>query len=223
LKYFINKTPESIATTGIFRKFEVTTNQITMTNLQNPEQEIWIDIKGFESIYQISTLGNVRGLERTIDSSNQWGLYKRKISAKKLVNVLHKNGYFRIDLSGKLYSIHRLVAISFIPNSHNLPEVNHKNGIKTDNRLENLEWCSKSQNIRHADLSGLRIMPKGKDHYMFNRTGAKHHGSKKVVCISTGKVYDSIKIASNVAGIKYKYFSIMLSGKANNKTNFKYK
>jgi hypothetical protein len=107
MKYFINKTPESIATTGIFRKFEVTTNQITMTNLQIPEQEIWKDIEGYEGAYEVSNFGNVRSLSGIVKSKNQWGNYIRHRKGHKLQSVLHKNGYFRVYIQGKLYSVHR--------------------------------------------------------------------------------------------------------------------
>lgn len=181
--------------------------------------EIWKDIKGFEGLYQVSNLGNVRGLERVVDSNNQWGSYKRQVDAHLLKNVLHRNGYYRVDLCGRLYSNHRLVAETFIYNNDPLKEVNHKNGIKTDNTVENLEWVTKSENIQHADRTGLRVMPRGKDSKMFGRTGA----GKKVVCLNSGKEYGSAKLAAGVAGVKYKYFSMMLSGRKKNKTNYAYK
>lgn len=185
--------------------------------------EYWKDIKGFDGLYQVSNLGNVRGLERVVDSNNQWGSYKRQIDAHLLKNVLHPNGYYRVDLCGKLYSNHRLVAEAFIYNDDPIKEVNHKNGIKTDNTVENLEWVTKSENIQHADRTGLRVMPRGKDSKMFGRTGATACRSKKVICLNSGEEYGSAKLAAEVAGIKYKYFAMMLSGRATNKTSYVYK
>jgi hypothetical protein len=146
-----------------------------MTNIE----EIWKDVVGYEGLYQISSFGNVRSLEREVWSNNQWGKYLRYCPAKTLKNVLHPNGYYRVDLCGKLHSNHHLVAIAFIGCQPDKKEVNHKDGDKLNNHFINLEWVTKSENIRHADKNGLRTMPKGKDHYMFGRTGEKHHNFGK--------------------------------------------
>ena len=143
-------------------------------------EEIWKDVAGFEELYQVSSHGNIRSLEREVKSKNQWKQYLRYCPPKTLKNVLHPNGYYRVDLCGKLYSNHVLVALAFIgipPSS--LHEVNHKDGNKLNNHFSNLEWVTKSENIRHADRTGLRKMPHGKDHCMHGKVGSLHHNFGK--------------------------------------------
>ncbi len=111
--------------------------------------ETWKNIKGYESLYEVSNLGRVR----TIKS----GRIKRQ--------PIHWKGYPMITLRRpvqicKSYRTHRLVAEAFIENPNNYPQVNHINGIKTDNRAENLEWCNNSMNQQHSIKNGLRVMPK---------------------------------------------------------------
>lgn len=108
--------------------------------------EIWKDIKGFDGLYQISNLGNVKSLKRKYR--------KNEIFIKKYEN---KNGYIFVVLSknniSKNFLVHRLVAKAFIPNPNNYIEINHKNEIKDDNRVENLEWCTRKYNINYNNLN----------------------------------------------------------------------
>lgn len=105
------------------------------------------DIKGYEGLYQIGSDGSILKIGRC-----------KKPRLLKTRNIAH-HGYLRIPLTvngkTKCFRIHRLVANAFIPNPLNKPQINHKNGIKTDNRVENLEWVTNEENYKHAINNGL--------------------------------------------------------------------
>lgn len=107
--------------------------------------EIWKDIKGYEGRYQVSNRGNVKSL-----NYNHTG----KIKNLKFRKPNTYNQYMTIELcknnKKEVFFIHRLVAEAFIPNPRKMPVVNHIDGNKTNNKSDNLEWCSYSSNVRHA-------------------------------------------------------------------------
>ena len=115
------------------------------------------DIKGFEGIYQISNYGDVKRLAREVTRKKQGNFY---VDEKIIKSHVTPKGYLRIQLSnnGKRSShfIHRLVAEAFLPNPDNKPQVNHKDGNKTNNHVTNLEWCDNSENQIHAYENGLQ-------------------------------------------------------------------
>lgn len=111
-------------------------------------REIWKDIEGYEGLYQISNLGRVKSFKRYSEGKI---LKARKVTKGYLQVTLLKNG------KGKNKKVHRLVAQAFIMNPNNCPQVNHINGNKTDNTVQNLEWVTNKENVQHAWNNGLII------------------------------------------------------------------
>ena len=137
-------------------------------------KEIWRDIEGYEGLYQVSNFGRVKSLN-----------YRRTCKEKLLKAYKDKEGYLHVSLckdgKTKTYSIHRLVAQEFIPNPYNLPQVNHKDENKTNNRVYNLEWCSVKYNINY----GTRNKRQSESRTNYTKF------SKQVLCVETGVIYPS--------------------------------
>ncbi len=114
-------------------------------------QEIWKPIVGWEGLYEVSNLGNVRSLDRYVNQLN----YKRFCKGQLLKPTFHKSNYYNVTLrnSGiqKISKVHQLVMNAFNPNTFNKKlEINHIDGNTRNNRLDNLEWCTHQQNLQHA-------------------------------------------------------------------------
>lgn len=103
-------------------------------NKRLKDTEVWKEIDGLEGEYAVSSKGRVKNLKTN----------------RILGGGVKSNGYKQVYLKGKTYTVHRLVALAFIPNPENLPEVNHKNEDKRDNNVDNLEWCSRTYNVNHS-------------------------------------------------------------------------
>jgi hypothetical protein len=127
-------------------------------------EEIWMPIPGFNGFYEASSHGRIRSKDRLSRS----GKALRRMFGRILVPQLTGRRYPVVSLSldgeVKSYVVHRLVAKTFIPNPDNLPEINHKDGDKTNSRPDNLEWCSRAQNNDHAIQSGLKPPVLGSRH-----------------------------------------------------------
>lgn len=137
--------------------------------------EHWRPIDGFSGAYQVSDMGNVRSMD-----------YLHTGRIQNLAPAKSSNGYLSVmlfrDGRHKRCSVHTLVAEAFIEGKSDGMEVNHKNGDKMDNRVLNLEWCTKSENVQHAvSILGRRVRP--------------------VICVETGEAFPSIIAAGRATGM----------------------
>lgn len=136
--------------------------------------EIWKDIKGYEDLYEVSNLGRVRN----------------KVRGNILYVKINHNGYCVVklnkDAKRKDFFVHRLVAIAFIPNPENKRTVNHKDEVKTNNHVDNLEWMTTAENNSYGTRTERAIS-------VFK---------KRVRCITTGLEYDSVTEAAKSVGLK---------------------
>lgn len=142
-------------------------------------QEIWKDIPGYEGLYQASNLGRIRSLDAIIyrsASRTRNGYY-----AKKRGKILHLcngvQGYLVVNLGQrhKNKRVHRLVALTFIPNPGNKPMINHIDGNVKNNNINNLEWCTNQENQIHA----VKVLHRSQG----------EHQNKPVKCIETGEIF----------------------------------
>jgi hypothetical protein len=164
--------------------------------------EKWLPAKGFENTHEVSTLGRIRG-------------YKRKII---ITPHPDQRGYLRYSINHTTVKIHRLIAQTFIPNPENLPEVNHINGDKQDNRVENLEWVTKSENMKHAYEMGV---------WKDNKSPVWEQRKKKIACYSkTGEFineFESIQEAARKTNSSAPNIHHALNGKIKTHNSFIWK
>ena len=186
------------------------------------EKEIWKDVLHYEGLYQISNLGRV------------WSVYKQDFK----VPHTKDNGYQFVQLykNGKMRNehLHRLVALTFIPNPNNLPQVNHKDEDKTNNTVGNLEWCDVKYNNNYGTSQERKVIAnrnngcyeRARQRWIENnpakvnpKTGGTNAYAKSVWC--DGILFDCIKTCAEYYGINYSTMRSWLSGKGHIPEYFK--
>jgi hypothetical protein len=171
------------------------------------ENEIWVDIKGYEKVYQVSNLGRLRRVRPYKSPSPE---------PRTIKQTLKRNGYLQVGLcinnKSRPTLVHRIIAEAFIPNPENKPTVNHINGIRNDNRIENLEWATQKEQIRHAWDTGL-------SKYTYERTLIH---AKPIICLETGIFYNKVIEAATALDISKFRMGKMLNGQTINKTSMRF-
>lgn len=167
--------------------------------------EVWKAIKGYEGLYEVSNLGRVRSLDHYASNGSAQILYRGKILSPNMGT----NGYYSVQLCKNnnpvRKMIHRLVAQAFIPPVKGCDIVNHKDENRTNNRADNLEWCDIKYNTNYGTgMSRLSRIKRGVPN-------PKKY--KRVLCIGTGRIYQSVKDASISTGVNRTAISMVLSGK----------
>lgn len=179
-------------------------------NNDNTNLEIWKDVKGYESFYQVSDKGHIRSVDRILSDGRKYKgkLLKLRIDKKGYLDVmLHKEG------KAMRYKVHRLVAIAFIDNRYSYPQVNHKDENKQNNEVSNLEWCDNSYNQTYGSMKQKRIeqgMRTGTAIYVIDNNGHK-------------KKYHSIKEASSELNVFRSGIYNCLKGKSKTYKGYKFK
>jgi hypothetical protein len=194
--------------------------------------EVWKNIDNFD-YYLISNLGRVKSLPRYVNGKNN---KKRLISERVLKQYLNKYGYWVVGLidnngNKKPHLVHRILATAFIENPDNKRTINHKNGVRSDNSLDNLEWATYSENIKHSFvvLGRKPTMITGKDCWLYGLKGKNHPGygnshnkgkvgsknpnSKKIKCDTLDLCYESISLAAKDLNLSASEISNVCLGK----------
>jgi hypothetical protein len=166
--------------------------------------EIWKQILGFDGFYFVSNLGRIKSFKiLNTQNKNKIGIIKKQRNNKGYKIISVKFNKVKISLK-----VHRLVAMAFIPNPENKSQINHKDGNKSNNNVNNLEWATGSENVKHAFNTGLKEQYFGSEHYM----------SKCILQFDKSgiflKKWDCMSDACRVYNIKLQSLSSCVSGKS---------
>lgn len=171
-------------------------------------EEIWKSIEGYEGLYEVSNLGNVRSLN-----------YNKTKQTKLLTPTIDRYGYYHLILrkNGKRkgFTVHRLVAQAFIPNLNNYPQINHKDENKTNNCVDNLEWCTNEYNCNYGTRNERITQKQGKP--WLGKLGKDNPTSKQIhqydIEGNLIKTWDSATVIHRELGFDNSYISACARGK----------
>lgn len=176
--------------------------------MEEMNNETWKDIVGFEGYYQVSNYGRVKSLKRTYKQYDGYSFSNHTYRERILKTNINKQGYIIVSINKKCHrytkQVHRLVAKAFLNNYNDKLEVNHINGIKIDNRVDNLEMVTRLENQHHAEKNNLIKRKKGKN----------NHSSKPILEYDDKgeliREYYSLTNASEINNINIKHISYCL-------------
>lgn len=176
--------------------------------------EVWRDVVGYEGLYEVSNLGNVRGVARThLRYDKQGNAYEVHVPARCLVKKDNSNGYYRVSLSRdnrvRQLFVHRLVAMAFVENPDNLPVIDHIDGDRHNNDASNLRWCTQGDNLHYSYQNGRETV--------FVREHIKKrqvHAVSRPVVRSDGEEFPSVVAASRALGLSNSAVSHVVNGRA---------
>ena len=193
--------------TSVFAFIPKVANNLKSSQMK---KEVFKPVKDYEGLYEVSDMGRVKSIERFKNNYSKLQLVPEKIKSTQDNNHGYLQVYLCKNNNPKTITVHRLVAIAFIPNPENKRTINHINGIKTDNRVENLEWNTYSENHLHAYRTGLRTSA------MIGKFGIKNPYHKSILQYSlNGKFiaeYGSGYEAMRKTGINNKCISRVCLG-----------
>ncbi|MCI0374689.1 NUMOD4 domain-containing protein [Lacticaseibacillus paracasei] len=168
--------------------------------------EVWKDVEGFEGLYQVSNMGRVRSLDRKDEIG-------RTVNERVLAGWYDNHGYRVVTLhrdgNTKKWRVHRLVAIAFLDNPDNLPEINHKDEDKANNVVSNLEWCSSEYNANYGTRNERMAKAKERPIYVVSGSGHRYF-------------FNSTKKASELLGLNQSNVSKCLRGKVKHHHGFSF-
>lgn len=183
-------------------------------------KEIWADVRGFEGLYQVSNRGGVRAVN-----------YNHTGKPKHLKLAVNRAGYLCAYLykADKVHCVrvHRMVAQAFIPNPEGKPQVNHIDFNRVNNSVENLEWCTASENIIHSYTNSHRKIPRGAEHHFFGVCRGANPTAKKVVQLDASgtvvKVWDCMTSVCDELGIQLSAICAVCKNKRKTAGGYKWK
>ena len=181
-----------------------------MQQQTNDITEIWKDIQGYEGNF-----GNVMALKREYSSNGSKRFTEEKVLKKRVKQDGYLNAALTLKGKRKDISVHRLVAMAFIDNPENKLEVNHKDGVKTNNEVSNLEWSTRKEQMKHAYSMGLNSI-------VINMENRPPSTGKIVIDYYTGIFYESARQAAKAKDMKYSTLKAMLTNRNSNRSGIQY-